>query len=209
MDKSQLKQRIVGAMVLVALGVIFIPMILSQGENPAAITATNIPQKSEKLVEMTQQPMPATPPPPQIDTQTPQLVDAHTPPVEQQDMRSEPQATETETSSQTAGADKSTSTTATPSTAKKQSDDSDAKRSQARGYVVQVASLSARNKAIQLRDKLRGKGFASFVESVPGSKGIRYRVRVGPEVRKEDAIALKKKIVQQFRIKDALVMVHP
>ncbi len=52
----------------------------------------------------------------------------------------------------------------------------------AQSWVVQVASLSVPDAAERLRDELRGKGYPAFIEQAV-INGITYhRVRVGPEV---------------------------
>lgn len=51
----------------------------------------------------------------------------------------------------------------------------------AQGWVVQVASLSAADAAERLRDELRTKGYPAFVQQVDINGVIYHRVRVGPE----------------------------
>jgi DedD protein len=48
-------------------------------------------------------------------------------------------------------------------------------------WVVQVGSFSKRESAIDLRDKIRKQGFAAFVESFDKNGAAAHRVRVGPE----------------------------
>ena len=48
-------------------------------------------------------------------------------------------------------------------------------------WVVQVGSFSSRESAIGLRDKLRKKGFSAFVESFERDGKPSHRVRIGPE----------------------------
>ena len=50
MEEGRLKQRLVGAVVLVALAVIFIPMLLSGGrEMEMPVFGSNVPQRSEAV----------------------------------------------------------------------------------------------------------------------------------------------------------------
>lgn len=51
----------------------------------------------------------------------------------------------------------------------------------ATSWVVQVASLSVADAANRLRDELRGKGYSAFVEQAEINGATFYRVRVGPE----------------------------
>jgi len=66
---------------------------------------------------------------------------------------------------------------------------------QATAWVVQVGSFSSAKNARALRDKLRKMGHATFVEAVKDKAGKSvYRVRVGPEVRRD----LAEKVLQQL-----------
>lgn len=75
-------------------------------------------------------------------------------------------------------------------------------------WIVQVGSFSSEPNAIALRDKLRKKGFASFVEAVKGKKGMVYRVRVGPELTRELADKLKGEVESKAKLK-GLVQSYP
>ena len=209
MDKKQLKQRIVGAIVLIGLGVIFIPMILNQSDETSPITGSNIPPKPVELARMPEQTAPAQPDVPVANRNLPQLVDEHTPPVTQIDasisendaVKPASPATSTETkkpATKTVESKPKTSTSVTTNSANK-----------SRAWVVQVASFAEQKKAIKLRDRLRKAKHPTFVESVKGKNGLRYRVRVGPLVKRSKAESLKKKIARQFKLNDALVMAHP
>jgi len=199
-DRAHFKQRIVGAIVLVALGVIFIPIILNQEGDDSPISGSNIPEKPETLQELAIQQPPASPAGPEIETDKPRLVDENTPPVKQTDT-SPPKKPATQAHA-TKPATKPATETKPPTAEKKPT-------TKTRAWVVQVASFAERGKALKLRDRLRKAKYSAFVESVSSSKGTRYRVRVGPVVQRKKADALKKKIGKEFKLKDALVMSHP
>jgi len=189
-DKTQLKQRIVGAIVLVALGVIFIPIILERdGEG---ISGSNIPDKPKELAKLTERELPPRPSVPEKPQTTRTLVDEHTPAVQPEKMQeAKPESTDQ----------------AKPETEiTKVSETTDKK---ARAWVVQVASFSERKKALSLRDKLRKANYATFVEAINTKQDVLYRVRVGPVVKRSEAEIMQKKIIKQFNLKDALVMSHP
>lgn len=76
------------------------------------------------------------------------------------------------------------------------------------GWVVQIGSFSVERNAVKLRDKLRKKGHASFVESFKKNNGMIFRVRVGPELTKDLAENLNKKLNQETKLK-GLVMRYP
>jgi len=78
----------------------------------------------------------------------------------------------------------------------------------AAGWAVQVGAFSKSEDANALRDRLRTGGQAAFVERVPTDKGDLFRVRVGPELRRETANALKDTLKQRFGL-DGIVVAHP
>ncbi len=58
------------------------------------------------------------------------------------------------------------------------------------GYVVQVGSFSREENASAERDRIAGLGFTVFVDEVPRNGDVLYRVRVGPVVERDEARAL-------------------
>lgn len=214
MDRTQFKQRIVGAIVLVALGVIFIPIILNQDGEDSPISGSNIPEKPDVLKELATQQPPVAPAGPDIDTSKPRLVDEHTPPVEQTDTAATDKKAETPKKTESAKkpseikSEQTTDKAKTPVAQTKPTNPTSTTAGKTRAWVVQVASFSERNKALKLRDRLRKAKYSAFVESASSAKGTRYRVRVGPVVQRSKADALKTKISKEFKIKDTLVMSH-
>lgn len=193
MDENQLKQRIVGAIVLVALAVIFIPMLLSgDREEDLAIVESNIPPRPDNVervrtlqIEPDQPLLPAEPP-----ARTP--VDEQTPATDSQpaaDTKPEPES-EPVTETPEAGNE-------TPSSA-----------ADSKAWAVQVGSFSKQSNALGLRDRLRDSGYRAFVEKVSTGKGDVYRVRVGPEVSRSKAEALQKELEAKLKLK-GLVVTHP
>ncbi len=67
-------------------------------------------------------------------------------------------------------------------------------------WVVQVGSFSSSKNALALRDKLRAKGYRTFVESINATSGKMYRVRVGPELDKGKIEAAQKKLKQKVNL---------
>lgn len=62
-------------------------------------------------------------------------------------------------------------------------------------WVVQIGSFTDAKKAFSLRDSLRKKKYKGFVDTVKGRTGRKlYRVRVGPVARHEQALLLSKKL---------------
>lgn len=197
MDRKQLKQRIVGAVVLVALGVIFIPMILNRDDNTSGISGTNIPSKPQALEQLSEQKPPAAATLPPAPSETRQLVDKDTPPL--------PMATPTPLPSQaptplsTPVPSETPSPAPTPVSAPKTP----------HGWVVQLASFSDRSKALALRDRARKAGYRCFVESISGKQGTLYRVRVGPVVKRVQAEKLQTGINRKLKLKKTLIQSYP
>lgn len=76
------------------------------------------------------------------------------------------------------------------------------------GWVVQVGWFSGQENAQNLRDRLRGAGFTAFMEQdvIGGKRG--YRVRVGPELERADANALRERLKESLGV-EGIVMAHP
>lgn len=215
----QLKQRLVGAVVLVSLGVIFIPMILPGNHSDSMnIAGSNIPPAPDYGFT----PPPKPPPAPAVEKAAPiiesaegsatkpkgktldQSVDSlirkaipQPAPEKQAEVKEGAAAAESakasETTKATAGAKTTASTKASTS---------------ASAWIVQVGSFTSRDNAIALRDKIREQGHASFVEAVKGEKGMVYRVRVGPELTRELAEKLQASLQSKLKLK-GMVLKYP
>ncbi|MDV3238684.1 MAG: SPOR domain-containing protein, partial [Gammaproteobacteria bacterium] len=69
------------------------------------------------------------------------------------------------------------------------------------GWIVQLASLSNKDNAMALRERLRGLGYTAFVEEAKTAKGVLYRVRVGPELERANAEKLRNRLQEQVDLK--------
>jgi len=76
-------------------------------------------------------------------------------------------------------------------------------------WVVQVGSFSDGVNAKKLSDKLIKAGFTAFVEESAVKSGAIFRVRVGPELSKAKADVMKAKLQKEQSIKSALVVQYP
>ena len=255
-----LKQRLIGAIVLISLGIIFIPMLLTgKGNILEGDMQSNVPPKpmyeikapqvlpleKQSVTESSLAPVeensdaaqtlaPATDSSKDMaeqkaseatesvaDTKQPETVAAKT------ESSESGSATAGATTTEPAAAAKADpgstqSTSKTPdkpvSTAKVEtqvakvdapaSKSDDSRKPIVSGYVVQLGSFSVEKNATSLRDKLRSKGYASFVESFERNGKTSYRVRVGPELTPELAEKLKEKLKAETKI-SGLVMAFP
>lgn len=76
-------------------------------------------------------------------------------------------------------------------------------------WVVQIGSFSSKDNADRLIKKLRDGGYHAFVETATQDAQTVYRVRVGPELRRSRAEALKDRLTQDLKMKGMLVMRYP
>lgn len=198
---EQIKQRLIGAVVLVSLAVIFIPMLLDGGDDSSMPRyGSNIPAQPEFDFEPLEIPLqPLTP----IPAERPRVIDkveasataASTPP--------EGKAAEPVIPSTTAAASPAPITPAPTSPAS-----TTPAAAVPLGWVVQVGSFSQSANALALRDKLRKGGFTAFVEKYQDRGKSSYRVRVGPELKRERAETQRAQLETKFQLK-GIVMGHP
>jgi len=76
-----------------------------------------------------------------------------------------------------------------------------------RAWVVQAGSFSDENNAIAVRDKLRRAGFPSFVTPTDTAE-LLFRVRVGPMINLQQAEASRDKVMSLLQ-RDAIVVSYP
>ena len=183
MDNQLLKRRVIGATVLVALGVIFIPMILSGGRDEMPLFGSNIPDKPKAIKRLKSLEIPKAP----VVEKSEEIripVAEHLPPAN----------IELKKSAKQNGNAKQTKARQTVSSPK--------------AWVVQVGSFGKRANALALQKKLRKHQFPAFVEFVKNRDGSVYRVRVGPEVKRAKAEASMQAIHTKLKIK-GVVLSHP
>ena len=180
LDKN-LKQRIVGALVLVALAVIFLPMLFSRPDdlrqvvvNAPSIPATPeiLPVKQEPVIVPEAEPLPEEP---QVADTAP-AVASDVVPVEQL----ETPAVVTPVSHLDANS--------LPVT-----------------WSVQLASLASRAGAEKLQKELRSKGYNAYVRTFEDKN----RVLVGPVMNRAEADRLRDLLGRQMNLKGFIVRFEP
>lgn len=186
---EHVKQRLVGAVVLVSLAVIFIPMLLDSGEEGSMpMFGSNIPKKPDYQFEPLNIPLDPVKP---IEPEKPLLVEKPEPKPKPEPQKPAQQAAPAPVKPQEK-----------PLVVKGDAPAPVEKPPVAENaWVVQVGSFSNSANALKLRDKLRAKGYTAFVEKLDGSEGASYRVRVGPELKREIADSLRDKLQQQMKLK--------
>ena len=77
------------------------------------------------------------------------------------------------------------------------------------GWAVQVGVFTKKDGADELAARLRTGGYAAFVEPVKLAGGqTSHRVRIGPEIKRENAQRIQVEVKTKFKL-DALVVAHP
>ncbi|SDG76685.1 DedD protein [Pseudomonas benzenivorans] len=207
LDKG-LKQRMVGALVLLALAVIFLPMLLTREDElrQVVVDAPAMPQApSMPQIEM----QPVTVPEPQVLPQEP--------------VPDEPIAELPGTPAEAAPAPESVAESpvpvepaaaAPPPSAPPPAQASapvqaPVSRLDANGvpvsWSVQLASLSSRSGAENLQKTLRSQGYNAYIRSVDGMN----RVFVGPLIERLEADRLRDQLNRQHKLKGFVVRFQP
>lgn len=219
LDKG-MKQRMVGALVLVALAVIFLPMLFTREdemrqvrvEAPEAPAMPSLPQVEVTPVQVPEpQPLPQMPEQPE---QPPVVVDESSAPM------TTPSQPITPGPSQSAVAQApapkpvpkvETKPVATPTPAPTATAPKPAAPSKvdANGlpvsWSIQLASLSNRAGADKLQNTLRSQGYNAYVRSAGGMN----RVYVGPLIERAEAERLRDAINRQHNLKGFVVRFQP
>ena len=170
---ERLKQRLLGGAVLVALVVIFVPMLIDEPVDSKLVSDHRIPPKPEEI----EKPMPSIlPPPPEASEAPPAIAEkaplkkAPAPPPETK-RNSPPKASaQTERKSPTA-------------------------------WIIQVVSLTVKENAQKLVADLRKADMPAQMQTVTVEGKRHYRVRVGPEVNHQTAQKMAERIKREFKLK--------
>ncbi|MCG5500407.1 SPOR domain-containing protein [Ectothiorhodospira lacustris] len=194
--ETPLKQRLVGAAVLVALAVIFLPMLLDGAGREARLSLSE-PVPPEPLFERpvpapiqerrpatmappspVDSPVPSTPPP-QVRPQARSVPEASPPPPPPAESRSPTPVRSPDPNTPVAG-----------------------------GWVVQVGSFGQETNARGEADRLRQAGFPAFVERTSADGRVFYRVKVGPELERHAAQSLQVRLQDEHSLR-GIVVSHP
>jgi DedD protein len=213
LDKAY-KQRMVGALVLVALAVIFLPMLFSRQDEqrqvtvdaPAMPRATELPQVQVEPVAV---------PEPQVLPQEPVPSDDE---IAQQEAPSAPIAPPAPVAPPPvvkpvvpapAPVAKASTPPAQPIAVAPTRPDTTQSRIDANGlsvsWSVQLASLSNRESAESLQKTLRSQGYNAYIRSADGKN----RVFVGPLIERAEADRLRDLLSRQHNLKGFVVRFQP
>jgi DedD protein len=195
------KHRIAGAIILVSLAVIFVPMLLDESTPPPENqTLTQIPERDAPaetrvaVTPLTPAAEPAAPPP----TTEP----AAAPPA------ANPAAPETAAALATPEAKPAKVEAPKTEPAPKSAATAPVAEKISKGWVVQIGTFANSANADRLRERLRGLGYSVNAESVTVQGGKAVRLRVGPYREKEAAAKARTQLQKDVNIQ-GLVVAYP
>ncbi|WOX06305.1 SPOR domain-containing protein [Microbulbifer pacificus] len=201
------KQRIVGALVLVALAVIFLPSLFDrEGARYVDVTSQIPPAPDIKPITISE-PEPVAnidPAPPVNEVFQPEYVEQKAPAPDPEQISLEPEPLEPEANVAAQPAPTAKDSAAQALAANKPAADKQpqlpAEETQLddkglpEGWVIQVAAYKDVDSAERVRGKLLDAGFRAYTRAVDTPKGRFVRVFVGPKLSRTDAQSDKQKL---------------
>ena len=201
-NSHTLTQRIVGAIVLISLGIIFIPLFLETDRiDPGKIEESPIPEVPGEISTIVFQ----------LNEETGKFEEKG---VSKSQEFSEQIKQEIATSLEALEVAEEEDVT-TPVQAKPASSEQPQSVVQApppstsekitNTWVLQLASFKDEANAVALRDKIRDRGFVSFIDKQTTEAGPIWRVRVGPELRKSKILEIQTILENEFKLKGLVI----
>jgi len=227
MDKS-LQKKLVGAAVLIALAVIFLPMFLDgkkdTGSTPMQIEIPpkpvyDIPNRLEQKAPPTVAEAPPAPSMEEMNSleeQIPTPPNDQVPPVEEAidptggtpaTMDSAEEVAKAAPLVEEAPVEEAP-VEAKPEPAPKLAVESKPAAATEAGFVVQVGSFGDQKNAAELTDRLVASGFPAFLEDIDFRGRTIFRVKVGPQPAREDADELRQRLADSEQL-EGIVVAHP
>lgn len=197
--KDALKQRLVGAIVLAAIGVIFLPGFFKEQQGHQVDTRTQIP---------------AEPSLPQVSFESPRQNPDIQPAPEPETMFIPPEPEPVaDVSSPEAVASASSASAPAPNQTADTADEVPELPLGPDGipeaWVVQVASLSNQEAAARLRDELQAEGHKAYIRRVSTSNGSVTRVFIGPKLSRAEADKVKADVDKRLKVNAMVLRFQP
>jgi DedD protein len=200
--RESVKHRLIGAAVLAAIAVLFLPSFFKDRQQYQVDTSSHIPGRpSITAVDFNEPTRPEgieSAPAPEamfIPDETEATPAAQIPPAEQSVVAIAGSSGQS-SSKATPGA---TSVPVIPLNAQGLPDT----------WVIQVASLSVQAAANKLRDQLQAEGHKAYVRAVPGANATTYRVFIGPKQDKAEAISIKTQLDKRLNVNSLVLPFKP
>lgn len=168
-----LKQRLIGAIVLLAIAVIFIPALFDRQTLTPVDTVTQIPPMPELIIEPIE-----VAEPPVVESPAPEPVQMFIP----DDAKPEPPTPEPP----------SLNDQGVP-----------------KGWLLQVVSYDDEKKAEVFRDTLIAEGYTAYSRKAKTTKGVHYRVYIGPKLDKNAILKIKTQVDKKYKVKTILLDITP
>ncbi len=203
--EERLKQRLVGATVLVALAVIFVPMLLDGVQESDSQSGTAIPPKVAQ--DFGQPALDASVVLPTVGEEQDKAHNTDAPTGAAVQAGAERRDTEH-------GSVVPAKPVDAPSAGSAKLPGQEAPRKDVvpapgpTAWVVQVASFNREENALALRDKLRTAGYTAFIERLRQPGEDIFRVRIGPEVERTRAEDLRARLEREMKAK-GIVQQYP
>jgi len=189
-----IKQRIVGAIIIVSLIIIVLPMVFFSSVTPtpdnSSMDIPPLPMQVKKTLSLSIKEIPAPPPMPDLPRPSALPVDEFNAAAMQQ---TPVELLEPIPSASRAAPDAPAHTAET--------------HPYQNVYVIQLASFSEQQNALRLSRSLTDKGFKADIEMIRLDNKKRYRVRVGPYILREQAVSDREKIYKSSQLKGRLLTI--
>jgi len=200
--EQKLKERLIGAAVLVAVAVFFIPIIFTDSPETEVISGSNIPEKPEtnfnsRIIPVIESDDKSSLTP--IESENIESENIGSGESKQNDglIIKQKVVAEKVISAKENKAEKKLSTEVEENTTVGLS-----------AWIVQLGSFIEEDNAQSLNKKLRTAGYPSFVEPLKRDGKISYRVKVGPEIKRSEADMLLKKLKEKMQL-NGIVVSYP
>lgn len=197
--KYTLKHRLIGAAVLVAIAVLFLPTFFKEKQVAPLSTKTMIPQRPGTV------PIEFNAPQPVLDVEPAPAPETMFAPSEagpesimsSADKDDVPERVTNKDGSKAPASGQAVATM--PLNAQGLPD----------AWVVQVGSFSTKEAADKVRDDLQADGIKAYVRTVPAAKGSVSRVYIGPKLDRAQAQAIKSQIDKRLKVDSIIMQFQP
>ena len=200
-NSHTLTQRIVGAIVLISLGIIFIPLFLETDKiNPGKIEESPIPEVPGEISTIVFQ----------LNEETGKFEEKGVSKSREFTEQIQQEISSSLDSIETVEEDSVTSTPPKPSSVEQmermvEAPSPSTSEKITNTWILQLASFKDEANATALRDKIRTRGFVSFIDKQITESGAIWRVRVGPELRKSKILEIQAKLESEFKLKGLVI----
>ncbi len=206
--RESVKHRLIGAAVLTAVAVLFLPSFFKDRQQYQVNTDSQIPGRpSITAVDFNEPQQPegieSAPAPEAMfvpeNSEAPVTELAVPPPETAEAKPAQQSASSVSVSAQASSAAKADQVPALPLNA----------QGLPEAWVIQVASLSSQEGANKLRDQLQAEGHKAYVRAVPSANGNIYRVFIGPRQDKAQLQAIKTQLDKRLKVNSLVLPFKP